>query len=83
MGEIEDEGLKKVNWGVMKKNEMRYYEMGEKEKRIMVKGRNIKDDRKGMKLYRREGEIEKDDEEEISEEYRKMNEIIDERKNVG
>lgn len=67
----------------MKKNEMRYYEMGEKEKRIMVKGRNIKDDRKGMKLYRREGEIEKDDEEEISEEYRKMNEIIDERKNVG
>lgn len=62
MGAIEDAGFTPVNCGVLPTPALSYYAMGAKAPSIMVTGSHIPDDRNGLKFYRRDGEIDKDDE---------------------
>ncbi|MRN65716.1 phosphomannomutase [Brucella sp. 10RB9213] len=83
MGAIEDAGFTPVNCGVLPTPALSYYAMGAKAPSIMVTGSHIPDDRNGLKFYRRDGEIDKDDEAAISATYRKLPAILAARKHVG
>lgn len=69
MAAIDDAGFKPVNCGVLPTPALSYYAMSQRAPCIMVTGSHIPDDRNGLKFYRADGEIDKDDERAISTAY--------------
>ncbi len=65
MGAIADAGLTPVDCGVLPTPALSFYAMRAGAPSIMVTGSHIPDDRNGLKFYRRDGEIDKDDEQAI------------------
>lgn len=72
MGAIEDAGFTPVNCGVLPTPALSFYAMSQDAPCIMVTGSHIPDDRNGLKFYRADGEINKDDEAAISAAYAKL-----------
>ncbi|MFD1199863.1 phosphomannomutase [Brucella gallinifaecis] len=69
MGAIEDAGLTPVNCGVLPTPALSYFAMAQHAPCIMITGSHIPDDRNGLKFYRADGEIDKDDEAAINKAY--------------
>lgn len=63
---IKDEGYRAVNCGLLPTPALSYYAMQQQSPCIMITGSHIPDDRNGLKFYRADGEIDKDDEHCIS-----------------
>jgi phosphomannomutase len=61
------EGLEPVDCGVLPTPALALYAMGQNAGALMITGSHIPDDRNGVKFYRPDGEIDKDDEVAISE----------------
>ena len=59
---VEDSGHIVVNCGFIPTPAVAYYALGKKAPCIMVTGSHIPDDRNGIKFYKREGEVLKEDE---------------------
>jgi phosphomannomutase len=72
MGAIEDAGFKPVDCGVLPTPALSYFAISQNAPCIMITGSHIPDDRNGLKFYRRDGEIDKDDEAAISVAYAKL-----------
>ncbi|MCV9908991.1 phosphomannomutase [Brucella sp. HL-2] len=83
MGAIEDAGFTPVDCGVLPTPALSYYAMAQNAPCIMVTGSHIPDDRNGLKFYRADGEIDKDDEAAISAAYVALPADIASRKAVG
>src|SRR5690606_15673130 len=66
MAAIEDAGCQPVDCGVLPTPALSYYAISQQAPSIMVTGSHIPDDRNGLKFYRRDGEIDKNDEIAIS-----------------
>jgi len=66
MGAIEDAGFKAIDCGVLPTPALSYFAISQNSPCIMITGSHIPDDRNGLKFYRANGEIEKDDEAAIS-----------------
>lgn len=66
MSAIEDAGFTPVNCGVLPTPALSYFAMSQNAPCIMITGSHIPDDRNGLKFYRADGEIDKDDEAAIS-----------------
>ena len=62
-----DEGLEAVDCGVLPTPALALYAMGQDAAALMITGSHIPDDRNGVKFYRPDGEIDKNDEVAISE----------------
>ncbi|QNQ41350.1 phosphomannomutase [Brucella intermedia] len=62
MGAIEDAGFKPVHCGVLPTPALSYFAISQNAPCIMVTGSHIPDDRNGLKFYRGDGEIDKNDE---------------------
>lgn len=69
MGAIEDAGFVPVDCGVLPTPALSYFAMAQNAPCIMITGSHIPDDRNGLKFYRADGEIDKDDEAAISAAY--------------
>lgn len=69
MGAIRDGGFTPVDCGVLPTPALSYFAMGQDASCIMVTGSHIPDDRNGLKFYRSDGEIDKNDEAAISAAY--------------
>lgn len=69
MAAIEDAGLQPVDCGLLPTPALSYYAIAQRAPSIMVTGSHIPDDRNGLKFYRRDGEIDKNDEIAISSVY--------------
>ncbi|WP_273726884.1 phosphomannomutase [Brucella gallinifaecis] len=69
MGAIEDAGFTPINCGVLPTPSLSYFAMAQGAPCIMITGSHIPDDRNGLKFYREDGEIDKDDEAAISAAY--------------
>ncbi len=63
---IEDAGYNAVNCGLLPTPALSYYAMQQGSPCIMITGSHIPDDRNGLKFYRADGEIDKQDELRIS-----------------
>ncbi|MEM5471088.1 phosphomannomutase [Hoeflea sp. AS60] len=61
-----DEGLEPVDCGVLPTPALALHAMGERGAALMITGSHIPDDRNGVKFYRPDGEIDKNDEAVIS-----------------
>jgi phosphomannomutase len=61
------EGLEPVDCGILPTPALALYAMGQNAGALMITGSHIPDDRNGVKFYRPDGEIDKDDEGAISE----------------
>ncbi len=72
MGAIEDAGFKPVDCGVLPTPALSYFAISQNAPCIMITGSHIPDDRNGLKFYRCDGEIDKDDEAAISAAYAKL-----------
>ncbi|GLU28342.1 phosphomannomutase [Brucella sp. NBRC 12950] len=72
MGAIEDAGFEPVDCGVLPTPALSYFAISQNAPCIMITGSHIPDDRNGLKFYRRDGEIDKNDESAISEAYEKL-----------
>ncbi len=72
MGAIEDAGFKPVDCGVLPTPALSYFAISQNAPCIMITGSHIPDDRNGLKFYRRDGEIDKNDEAAISAAYAKL-----------
>lgn len=83
MGAIDDAGFTPVDCGVLPTPALSYYAMAQNAPCIMVTGSHIPDDRNGLKFYRADGEIDKDDEAAISAAYAALPAGIVSRKAVG
>ncbi|NIH77285.1 phosphomannomutase [Brucella anthropi] len=66
MAAIEDAGFQPVDCGVLPTPALSYYAIAQQAPSIMVTGSHIPDDRNGLKFYRNDGEIDKNDESAIS-----------------
>ncbi|MGO1162790.1 phosphomannomutase [Brucella pseudogrignonensis] len=66
MGAIEDAGLTPADCGVLPTPALSYFAMAQQAPCIMITGSHIPDDRNGLKFYRADGEIDKEDEAAIS-----------------
>lgn len=66
MAAIEDAGFQPVDCGVLPTPALSQYAISQQAPSIMVTGSHIPDDRNGLKFYRRDGEIDKNDEIAIS-----------------
>ncbi|MEJ5018704.1 phosphomannomutase [Ochrobactrum vermis] len=66
MAAIEDAGFQPVDCGVLPTPALSHYAISQRAPSIMVTGSHIPDDRNGLKFYRRDGEIDKNDEIAIS-----------------
>jgi phosphomannomutase len=62
-----DEGLEPVDSGILPTPALALYAMGQNAAALMITGSHIPDDRNGVKFYRPDGEIDKNDELAISE----------------
>ena len=62
MAAIEDAGFQPVDCGVLPTPALSYYAITQQAPSIMVTGSHIPDDRNGLKFYRADGEIDKNDE---------------------
>lgn len=69
MAAIEDAGFTPVNCGVLPTPALSFHAMAKGAPSIMVTGSHIPDDRNGLKFYRADGEIDKNDEQAISATY--------------
>lgn len=69
MGAIEDAGMTPVDCGVLPTPALSYFAMAQNAPCIMITGSHIPDDRNGLKFYRADSEIDKDDEAAISAAY--------------
>ncbi|WP_273792599.1 phosphomannomutase [Brucella anthropi] len=69
MAAIEDAGFQPVDCGVLPTPALSYYAISQHGPSIMITGSHIPDDRNGLKFYRQDGEIDKDDESAISRVY--------------
>lgn len=69
MAAIEDAGCQPVDCGVLPTPALSYYAIAQQAPSIMVTGSHIPDDRNGLKFYRGDGEIDKNDESGISAAY--------------
>ncbi|KAB2681040.1 phosphomannomutase [Brucella tritici] len=69
MAAIEDAGFQPVDCGVLPTPALSYYAIAQQAPSIMVTGSHIPDDRNGLKFYRGDGEIDKNDESAISAAY--------------
>jgi phosphomannomutase len=69
MAAIEDAGFQPVDCGVLPTPALSYYAIAQQAPSIMVTGSHIPDDRNGLKFYRNDGEIDKNDESGISAAY--------------
>ncbi|MFS2323877.1 phosphomannomutase [Brucella sp. H1_1004] len=69
MAAIEDAGFIPVNCGVLPTPALSYFAMAQQAPCIMITGSHIPDDRNGLKFYRADGEIDKEDEAAISAAY--------------
>lgn len=83
MGAIEDAGFTSVDCGVLPTPALSYYAMAQNAPCIMITGSHIPDDRNGLKFYRADGEIDKDDEAAINAAYAALPSDISSRKAVG
>lgn len=72
IGAIEDAGFEPVDCGVLPTPALSYFAISQSAPCIMITGSHIPDDRNGLKFYRRDGEIDKNDEAAISEAYAKL-----------
>ncbi|WP_312196788.1 phosphomannomutase [Brucella anthropi] len=66
MAAIEDAGFQPVDCGVLPTPALSHYAISQLAPCIMVTGSHIPDDRNGLKFYRNDGEIDKNDESAIS-----------------
>ncbi|PJR90226.1 phosphomannomutase [Ochrobactrum sp. 695/2009] len=66
MAAIEDAGFQPVDCGVLPTPALSNYAISQQAPSIMVTGSHIPDDRNGLKFYRADGEIDKNDESAIS-----------------
>ncbi|WP_176037550.1 phosphomannomutase [Brucella tritici] len=66
MAAIEDAGFRAVDCGVLPTPALSLYAISQQAPSIMVTGSHIPDDRNGLKFYRNDGEIDKNDESAIS-----------------
>lgn len=62
MGAIEDAGYSPINCGVLPTPALSYFAITHNAPCIMITGSHIPDDRNGLKFYRPDGEIDKEDE---------------------
>nr|WP_196108579.1 MULTISPECIES: phosphomannomutase [unclassified Ochrobactrum] len=69
MAAIEDAGFQPVDCGVLPTPALSNYAILQQAPSIMVTGSHIPDDRNGLKFYRADGEIDKNDESAISDAY--------------
>lgn len=69
MGAIEDAGFTPIDCGALPTPALSYFAMAQQAPCIMITGSHIPDDRNGIKFYRADGEIDKDDEAAISATY--------------
>ncbi len=69
MAAIEDGGFTPVNCGVLPTPALSFHAMAKGAPSIMVTGSHIPDDRNGLKFYRADGEIDKNDEQAINAAY--------------
>lgn len=69
MGAIEDAGFTPVDCGVLPTPALSYFAIAQNAPCIMITGSHIPDDRNGLKFYRADGEIDKNDETAISAAY--------------
>ncbi|NKE75595.1 phosphomannomutase [Ochrobactrum sp. MC-1LL] len=69
MAAIEDGGFEPVDCGVLPTPALSNYAISQQAPSIMVTGSHIPDDRNGLKFYRADGEIDKNDESAISAAY--------------
>ncbi|MHC5230950.1 phosphomannomutase [Brucella sp. LJL56] len=69
MAAIDDAGFQPVDCGVLPTPALSHYAISQQAPGIMVTGSHIPDDRNGLKFYRRDGEIDKNDEIAISSVY--------------
>jgi len=69
MAAIEDGGFQPVDCGVLPTPALSNYAISQQAPSIMVTGSHIPDDRNGLKFYRADGEIDKNDESAISAAY--------------
>ncbi|MEE9907839.1 phosphomannomutase [Brucella intermedia] len=69
MAAIEDAGFQPVDCGVLPTPALSSYAISQQAPSIMVTGSHIPDDRNGLKFYRADGEIDKNDESAISAAY--------------
>lgn len=80
MAAIEDAGFIPVNCGVLPTPALSYFAMAQQAPCIMITGSHIPDDRNGLKFYRADGEIDKEDEAAISAAYAALPDDIGVRK---
>jgi len=66
MAAIEDAGFQPVDCGVLPTPALSHFAISQQAPCIMVTGSHIPDDRNGLKFYRNDGEIDKNDESAIS-----------------
>lgn len=66
MAAVEDTGCRPVDCGVLPTPALSVYAMARRAPSIMVTGSHIPDDRNGLKFYRADGEIDKQDEQAIA-----------------
>ncbi len=76
MAAIEDAGFQPVDCGVLPTPALSHYAISQHAPSIMVTGSHIPDDRNGLKFYRADGEIDKNDESAISAAYAALPENI-------
>ncbi|MCX2698418.1 MULTISPECIES: phosphomannomutase [Ochrobactrum] len=69
LGAIEDAGFTPVDCGVLPTPALSYFAIAQNAPCIMITGSHIPDDRNGLKFYRADGEIDKNDETAISAAY--------------
>ncbi|ELT49824.1 phosphomannomutase [Brucella sp. ZJ1_1] len=69
MAAIEDAGFQPVDCGILPTPALSNYAISQQAPSIMVTGSHIPDDRNGLKFYRADGEIDKNDESAISAAY--------------
>ncbi|MGU3574620.1 phosphomannomutase [Brucellaceae bacterium C25G] len=66
---IHDAGFEPINCGLLPTPALSFYAMSQKSPSIMITGSHIPDDRNGLKFYRADGEIDKNDEQAIARHY--------------
>lgn len=72
MAAIHDAGLTPVDCGLLPTPALSFYAMSQNAPCIMITGSHIPDDRNGLKFYHAHGEIDKEDEKNISSHYQQV-----------
>ncbi|OYR08556.1 phosphomannomutase [Brucella thiophenivorans] len=83
MGAIEDAGFKAIDCGVLPTPALSYFAIAQNAPCIMITGSHIPDDRNGLKFYRANGEIDKNNEAAISATYAALPADLSTRKATG